>query len=331
VRLCICFLLAGVLGASQEIETAPVSIEQVRGYVAYPKTEKRVPAVLILGGGVDPPAQKISHDMAQHGFAALALDHDPDHPSGMSPLVEAVIGGRSEDRADAGIAWLIRQPFVDSRKIGAFGWGTGVAAILHLARQGKLGAGVLAGEAVCAQADQWPQLAGTRFLVIVGSSRCNPSNLRQRPDIEFQTAQGAAFPEDAGEQSVYEFLAGALKEAPVDSTGQGIARIVDVMRVIDSDDGVKGRLAKSLALPPTGDQQWEQARSAAAILAESGNLLLRLPAPKGSDVEWRRQAIDFRAAAGNLLRAVEKRDFAAAQNALRILPKSCASCHAVYR
>lgn len=331
MRLCISFLLAGALVASQEIETASVSIEQVRGYVVYPKAEKRVPAVLILGGGVGQPAQKIAHEMAQHGFAALALDHDPDHPSGMSPLLEAVIGGQSDDRADAGIAWLIRQPFVDSRKIAAFGWGPGVAAILHLARQGKLGAGVVAGESVCAEADQWPQIAGTRFLVIVGSSGCNLSSLRQRSDVQFQTAAGEAFPEDADDESAYEFLAGSFKDAPVDSTGQGIARIVDVMRVINSDEGVNGRLAKSLALPPTGDRQWEQARSAAAILAESGNLLLRLRAPKGSDVEWQRQAIDFRTAAEKVLRAVEKRDFVAAQNALRILPKSCASCHAVYR
>ncbi len=41
-----------------------------------------------------------------------------------------------------------------------------------------------------------------------------------------------------------------------------IARIVDIMRVINSDEGVRGRLANALSQQPKGDTAWERARAA---------------------------------------------------------------------
>ena len=103
------------------------------------------------------------------------------------------------------------------------------------------------------------------------------------------------------------------------------------MRVINSDEGIRGRLARSLAAPPTGDEQWEQVRSEAAIVAEAGTLLLAHRPPKGSLTGWRQRATEFRSAAEALLRAIENRDFAAAQQFFRVLPKTCAACHAAHR
>src|SRR6187200_2215005 len=80
-----------------------------------------------------------------------------------------------------------------------------------------------------------------------------------------------------------------------------IARIVDIMRVINSDDGIRGRLANALAQPPKGDAEWDRARSDAAIVAEAGNLLLAEPPPRGSAGGWRQRASDFRASAQGLL------------------------------
>ena len=60
-------------------------------------------------------------------------------------------------------------------------------------------------------------------------------------------------------------------------------------------------------------------------------LLLTRQPPKGSAAGWQQRAADFRAAAQTLLRAMERRDFAAAQQSLRELPQTCAACHAEYR
>jgi hypothetical protein len=134
---------------------------------------------------------------------------------------------------------------------------------------------------------------------------------------------------------IYELMGKHVEDArvadPSPPLESGVARIVDIMRAINSDDGVRGRLARMLASPPVNAEQWEQARSEAAIVAEAGNLLLARRPSKGSAAGWRERSIEFRTAAETLLRAVEAHDFSAAQEALRTLPKTCAACHAEYR
>ena len=106
---------------------------------------------------------------------------------------------------------------------------------------------------------------------------------------------------------------------------------VFVMAVVGSVAFLLTFVARELANEPADDAQWEQARADAAIAAEAGNLLLAQPPPKGSPVGWRQRATDFRAAAQTLRDAVERRDFAAAQESLRELPRACAACHVDYR
>ena len=134
---------------------------------------------------------------------------------------------------------------------------------------------------------------------------------------------------------IYEFFGKHVEDARVTvapaQPDARFARIVDIMRAINSDQGVRGRLARSLAAPPADAAAWEQARSDAAMLAEAGNLLLARQPPKGSTAGWQQRAADFRAAAQPLLRAMERRDFSAAQQSLRELPQTCAACHAEYR
>jgi hypothetical protein len=118
---------------------------------------------------------------------------------------------------------------------------------------------------------------------------------------------------------------------PLPQPAPPFVRIVDIMRAINSDQGVRGRLARALATKPANDAQWEQVRSDAAMMVEGGDLLLAERPPKGSAAGWRMRAAGFRSAAETLLGAVERRDFAAAQQSLRELPQTCSACHAEYR
>ena len=66
-------------------------------------------------------------------------------------------------------------------------------------------------------------------------------------------------------------------------------------------------------------------------MAEAGNLLLARRPPKGTASGWRKRATAFRSESLTLLRAIERRDFPAAQQSLRTMPQTCAACHADYR
>lgn len=188
--------------------------------------------------------------------------------------------------------WLVAQPGVDPNRLGAVAWNGSFAAAAKLGAAGKVTA-------------VYPQ----------------PIESQNR-----MTEQAWV--------DIYEFLGKHVEDANL--TGPAaletpIARIVDIMRAIMSEQGVRGRLARELASQPADDAQWEQARADAAIAAEAGNLLLAQPPPKGSPVGWRQRATDFRAAAQILRDAVERRDFVAAQDSLRELPRACAACHMDYR
>jgi dienelactone hydrolase len=345
-----------------KLEAASVLINQgaaqVHGYLVRPLSDKPLPAVLILAGenGLGAPVLQAARELADIGFVALAIDYDPEHTAEASALVQTVTAGQLGDRVDAAIAWVRGQPFVDGQRIGGVGWAGGAAWALRLAHEGKLQAAVLSGGLICSQPDELLQVSATPLLVIGGRrSGCTPSivsALQQRVvaaglphTVDFYSGASGAFPEtpsggtedDQAWVNIYEFLGKHVEDVlggKTEASGQAenqFVRIVDIMRVINSDNGVRGRLSSSLAYPPSGDEQWDQMRSEAAVLAEAGNLLLALRPPKGTVVGWRERAIEFRGAAQTLLRAIERRDFLAAQEALRVLPKSCASCHADYR
>lgn len=348
--------------ATPKLEAASVLINrgavQVHGYLAHSASEKPLPAVLILAGanGLGVSVLQAAREFADIGFAALAIDYDPENMAGVSALVQAVTAGQFGDRVDAAIAWLSEQPFVDAQRVGAVGWAGGAAWAIRLAHEGKLQAAVVSGGPVCSQPDELLQISATPLLVIGGRrSACTPSivnDLQQRVvaaglphTLDFYSGPSGAFPgtpgggtaDDKAWVKIYEFLGKHLedaRDAKFESPRQAenrFLRIADIMRVINSDNGVRGRLSTSLASPPSGGEQWDQRRSEAAVLAEAGNLLLALRPPKGTVAGWRERAIEFRSAAQTLLRAIERRDFSAAQEALRVLPKSCASCHADYR
>ena len=346
------FLATGLAANAQE--AAPVVIPhgaaQISGYLAHPSSSGRVPGVLILAGrnALGEAVQRAVRELAARGFLALALDADPGRIAEKSTILEMVTSGQIADRANAALAWLAERPAVDPKRIGAIGLARGAEWVLQLARQGKLQAGVLTGEPVCRDPDELLRVRATPLLIL-GNAGCTSWSIHElqqkvaagglphRIHFSNNTADDGFQLDPPALDAITEFfgthLINAASHQPVaySQAEKPIASIADIMRVINSDDGIRGRLSKALGSSPAGDGQWELLRSQAAILAESGNLLLALPPPKGPEAAWRERATEFREMALTLLEAIKRRDFSAAQEALRTLPKSCSSCHADFR
>jgi dienelactone hydrolase len=309
------------------------------GYLVRPTAEGRMPAVLVAPGpeGLSESFRQFTREIAGIGYATLAVDYRPDRRADASELLRAIID-TPNDLAIA-VDWLAAQPSVDPERIGAIGWDERLYWIAQLAETGRVKAAVVTGNRVCADSEPLFRVHDVPILIVAhsGERACGSLPARFRSanlphTIRLDAAPGIA---DLAWVEIYELLAKYVEDAPATESlappNADIARIVDIMRAINSDDGVRGRLARSLAAPPANDGQWEQARSEAAIVAEAGNLLLAQRPPKGSVTGWRRRATDFRTAARATLRAIEVRDYAAAQESFRVLPRTCSACHAEYR
>jgi cytochrome c556 len=268
---------------------------KVAAYLVTPAAPQRAPAVLLASGreGLTESLRRFAREFAGIGYVALAVDYRGDQAVAGSALLREVAGGPDEF-ADAG-KWVAARPAVDPERIGAIGWNDAFDAVTRLGRTGNVKA----------------------YPVRLASQ----TGMREDAWVAIYEWMG---------KNVEDAASGAASASPTEPGAQFV-RIVDIMRAINSDQGVRGRLARALATPPADDAQWEQARSDAAMVAEGGNLLLAERPPKGSAAGWRMRAADFRSAAETLLGAVERRDFAAAQQSLRELPQTCSACHAEYR
>jgi hypothetical protein len=198
--------------------------------------------------------------------------------------------------AETAARWLTEQTFVDSQRMAGVAWAGHIPAALHLARTGKWKAVVL-----------WGGTAPTSFRI---------------PVLAVSATQD---PEQAW-VDVYKFLDGHVEDAPAQ-----FARVVDLMRVLNSNAGLRGQLAASLLKPPATAEQWDQIRSRAAVLAETANLLLTRRPLKADAEGWKQRATDYRDAAGALFQAVEHKDYPSTQQCLADLTRTCAACHAAYR
>jgi len=253
----------------------------------------REPAIILASGreGLGEPLRRFAREIAGIGYVALAVDYRGDPNVSGSSFLQQVMGPSNELADVAG--WLASQPSVDPERVGAIGWNEAFDAVNRLATAAKITAA-------------YPN----RFEAHAGMT-------------------------DQQWVDVYEYFGKHVEDArtaePASPAQPPTARIIDIMRSINSEQGVRGRLARALATQPPTDAEWEQARSDAAIVAEAGNILLAEKPPKGSMTAWQRHAADFRTAAQRLLKAVAARDFAAAQQSLRDLPQTCAACHAEHR
>ena len=300
----------------------------VRGYLAKPGAGSGLPAVLLVPANSELKGAVLetARDLAAHGFVALAIDYDPEHVSQESDLVQSIADEQLSLRLSAAIDWLARQrPLVDAQRVGAIGWEAGSARVLKLVQQGQVNAGVIE-SGVCAIPENLPGAAGPRVLLVIAG--CTPDRER-----ELRALAGAYRLELAPAWTgIYKFLnAVPVTAAPPVSATAGVVTIRDIMRVMNSDDGVRGRLSRLLSGSAGADVQWDLARSHAAVLVESSEWLLGLPPPKGSLASWSGHVADYRAATQTILKAVEQHDLPGAQQALGRLSQSCGSCHVDHR
>ena len=310
----------------------------VSGYLAKPAAGSGLPAVLLAPASSDLKGAVLeaARDLASHGFVALAVDYDPEHVSQESDLVQSVAAEQLSLRLIAAADWLARQrPLVDPQRINAIGWDEASPRILKLAQQGQIHVGVMIESERCAAPENLPAAPAAPMLLAIGG--CTPEQVQElKASVEaggaYRVASAPAWSE------IYKFLNEAVVRdtavpamPPASSTL--VVTIRDIMRVINSDDGVRGKLARLLAGSASAgaEVQWDQARSHAAVLVESCDWLLALRPAKGSLAGWRRHVTEYRTATQTLLKAVERRDLPDAEQALGRLPQSCGSCHADHR
>jgi hypothetical protein len=271
--------------------------------------------------------------MAAQGFVALMVDYDPDHVLQQSDLVQSIGEEQLSARLTAAAEWLARQrPLVDPQRVSAIGFDEASARVLKLAQQGHIHAGVMVESERCAAPENLPVALGAPMLLVING--CPPERGQEvKTSVEAGGVYRVALAPPWTE--MYKFL----KETPAPSAAPVSSNLVvtirDVMRVMNSDGGVRGQLARvltGLASASSGaDVQWDQARSHAAVLVESCDWLLALRPPKGSLASWRGHVADYQAATQTLLKNVEQHDLPAAQQALGRLTQSCGSCHADHR
>ncbi len=299
----------------------------VSGYLAKPAAGSGLPAVLLVPAVTDLKGAVLetARDLAAHGFVALAVDYDPEHVSQQSDLVQSIAEEQLSGRLAAAAEWLVRQrPLVDPHRISAMGWDGASARVLKLAQQGQIHVGVIIESERCAAPENLPVALAAQMLLVVGD--CSPEAVREvRASAKaYRVALAPAWTE------IYKFLnEAALPAAPPPLSASLIVTIRDIMRVINSDDGVRGKLARLLAADT--EVQWDQARSHAAVLVESCDWLLGLRPPNGSLASWRGHVADYRAATQTILKTVEQHDLTGARQALGRLTQNCGACHADHR
>lgn len=331
------FIVAAVSVQAQKparITASFVDVENqgvtVRGYLAKPGAGSRFPAVLLAPAtGLKGAVLETARDMATHGFVALAVDFDPGQVSHESDLVQSIGEEQLSARLTAAAEWLARQrPLVDPQRVGAIGFDGVSTRILKLAQQGQIHAGVLIENEGCTAPENLPKTPAARMLLVFGGCT-KERGLAVKSSIDSGGVYRAALAPAWSE--IYAFLSEIAAPSALPASSSLVVTISDIMRVINSDDGVRGKLARLLIMSPNSDVQWDQARSHAAVLVESCDWLAALRPAKGSIAGWRGRVADFRAATQTLLKFIENRDLPGAQQALAKLPQSCGGCHADYR
>jgi hypothetical protein len=141
---------------------------------------------------------------------------------------------------------------------------------------------------------------------------------------------------------IYEFLGEHVEDAAIKrllaerksaelAQRPGVATIADLMRAVNAPTGVRGQLAQSLTEEPVDDKSWAGVRARAAVLVETAGLLeIRTP-PRGATSSWLRHAEAYRAAAEEIHRAANNREYPAAVAGLERLGQTCGACHLEHR
>ncbi|UUO06120.1 hypothetical protein M4951_22510 [Blastopirellula sp. J2-11] len=86
------------------------------------------------------------------------------------------------------------------------------------------------------------------------------------------------------------------------------------------------RLKPAMASSPKDNGVWKEIKSTSLILAEGGNLLL-IRAPEKDAAAWNEYSVAVRDLGGDLYRAAQKKDYAAATTHYKAMLTKCNRCH----
>ncbi|MFK4048930.1 dienelactone hydrolase family protein [Acinetobacter venetianus] len=130
---------------TREIEYTAPDGQRLIGYFATPTTDQSVAGVIVAPEwwGRNEYTEQRARELAEHGFAALAIDMYGDkRVTTEVPQASAWMNQTFEqadtivNRAQAGLATLAAQPEVNTEKLAAIGFCYGGKVVLDLARSG---------------------------------------------------------------------------------------------------------------------------------------------------------------------------------------------------
>jgi carboxymethylenebutenolidase len=352
--------------AVSKIDLSEVKFEAVgreeTGWLARPKVSERLPAVLLVPAGpeIDERTRSAAYHIATTGFVVLAVKNESQRAAAGSTLVQQVTEGQGVERLAAALDWLAKRDDVDRVRLGAFGWDGGALAVLDLCQRRELqGAVVQAGldEPLAARlkvchvpvlvlaggraagaaeraADLQKQLQAAKLPHRISLYANADQDLMWTTESEGPVAESREF----AWVELYEFLGHHVEDAAVDGAAEPsdpaskpVARIADIMRVINSTEGVRGQLARGLAEEPQEEKAWTVIRSQAAVMAEAGTLLSSLTPHNGNRAAWPDQVRQYRKVAVSLVEAIDDRNYTVALDRLQQLGATCADCHKQFR
>jgi carboxymethylenebutenolidase len=347
----------------------PSAAGTVKGYLARPDTQERLPAVLLLHDetGLSDWIKDRARELAGIGYVVLVPDLKGRLPAaGNSPGPAAVLADEPTlAELSAAVRWLRRRPDVLPERVGVVGWSWGADLALALAA-----ATPLQGCVVChgSPAEDAALLGGLRttplLLLVAGKDEAARRSLPTlRKALEgagilhkvrvFDGVSAGFMMPRPGKPSahteaeeawveIYNFLGKYVEDAPdngpvfraVKSAPAGeapAATIADLMRAVNEPAGVRGTLIGALEKEPAGAQEWKTIRANAALVAEAGGLLEHLKPPRGTHGRWLEQARAFTAAARKVVAAADRQDYPGARRGLEELAQRCMACHKQHR
>lgn len=112
-----------------------------------------------------------------------------------------------------------------------------------------------------------------------------------------------------------------------DEKKERVAEIADFMAGIHKPS--MENVASIFQTPPKTDKEWAKVRRSAALLNESGHLLMQND--RCPDAVWAKACADLRAFTATYVEAATKKDLDGAKAACAKIAASCKSCHDQHR
>ncbi|MDE1167171.1 MAG: dienelactone hydrolase family protein [Pseudomonas sp.] len=153
LALVLCCSLAQAAIKTQEIPYTSQDGSKLIGYYAYDDAIKGArPGVIVVHEwwGLNDYAKRRARELAALGYSALAIDmygegKHTEHPKDAMAFMQAAMkdSAASNERFDAGLALIKKQPQTNPDKVAAIGYCFGGSVVLDAARRGEPLAGVV--------------------------------------------------------------------------------------------------------------------------------------------------------------------------------------------